>query len=41
MSSWLMVLLSSFSLGGALGGVGLLQLQRRLERWDYERHSQD
>lgn len=41
MSSWLMVLLSSFSLGGALAGVGLLQLQRRLERWDYERHSQD
>jgi hypothetical protein len=22
-------------------GVGLMQLQARLERWDYERHAED
>jgi hypothetical protein len=24
-----------------LVGIGLLQLQARLERWDYERHAED
>jgi hypothetical protein len=24
-----------------LAGIGLLNLQARLERWDYERHAQD
>lgn len=24
-----------------LAGLGLLQLQARLERWDYERHAED
>jgi hypothetical protein len=24
-----------------LVGIGLLNLQARLERWDYERHAQD
>lgn len=29
------------SVGSPLAGVGLLQLQARLERWDYERHVED
>lgn len=24
-----------------VAGLGLLQLQARLERWDYERHAED
>ncbi|ABL03280.1 hypothetical protein DSM43518_02850 [Mycobacterium marinum] len=24
-----------------LAGLGLMQLQARLERWDYERHAED
>jgi hypothetical protein len=24
-----------------LAGIGLLDLQARLERWDYERHAED
>lgn len=29
------------SLAAPIAGVGLLQLQARLERWDYERHAED
>jgi hypothetical protein len=38
MSPLLMVCLS---LGTPLAGVGLVKLQARLERWDYQRHVQD
>lgn len=24
-----------------VAGIGLMQLQARLERWDYERHAED
>ena len=24
-----------------IAGIGLMQLQARLERWDYERHAED
>ncbi|SRX91992.1 hypothetical protein [Mycobacterium shimoidei] len=41
MSPWLIVLVSSLSLGVPLAGAGLLRVQQRLERWDYERHAQD
>lgn len=37
MSSMLLVFLGA----APLAGLGLLQLQARLERWDYERHAQD
>jgi hypothetical protein len=30
-----------FSIGASFAGVGLLKLQARLERWDYERHAED
>ena len=30
-----------FSGGMSLFGVGLLKLQARLERWDYQRHAED
>jgi hypothetical protein len=30
-----------FSMGASLAGIGLLKLQARLERWDYERHAED
>src|SRR4051794_12508320 len=38
MSPMLLVLLSA---AAPVGGLGLLQLQARLERWDYERHADD
>lgn len=34
----LMVCLSAAT---PLAGLGLVELQARLERWDYERHAQD
>jgi hypothetical protein len=30
-----------FSAGMSFAGLGLLKLQARLERWDYERHAED
>jgi hypothetical protein len=30
-----------FSVGSPLAGLGLVNLQARLERWDYERHAGD
>jgi len=30
-----------FSAGASFAGLGLLQLQARLERWAYERHAED
>jgi hypothetical protein len=30
-----------FSAGASFAGLGLLKLQARLERWDYERHAED
>ena len=30
-----------FSMGASLVGLGLVKLQARLERWDYERHAED
>jgi hypothetical protein len=30
-----------FSAGMSFAGLGLLKLQARLERWDYERHVGD
>lgn len=38
MSPLLMVYLS---VGTPFAGLGLLKLQARLERWDYERHAED
>jgi hypothetical protein len=35
------LLLVCFSAATPLAGVGLLNLQARLERWDYERHAED
>jgi hypothetical protein len=30
-----------FCTGSSFAGLGLLKLQARLERWDYERHAED
>lgn len=38
MSPMVLVLLSA---AAPVAGLGLLQLQARLERWDYERHAED
>ncbi len=38
MSPMLLVFLTA---AAPLAGLGLLQLQARLERWDYERHAED
>ncbi len=38
MSPMLVVVLSASM---SLAGIGLVQLQARLERWDYERHAED
>ena len=38
MSGLLVVCLSA---AAPLAGIGLLNLQARLERWDYERHAED
>jgi hypothetical protein len=35
------LLLACFSLAAPLGAYGLVNLQARLERWDYERHVDD
>jgi hypothetical protein len=35
------LLMACFSVGAPLAGVGLMTLQARLERWDYNRHAQD
>jgi len=37
--TWLLVV--CLSAATPLAGIGLLNLQARLERWDYERHAQD
>lgn len=38
MSPMLMVVLSA---AAPVAGLGFLQLQARLERWDYDRHAED
>lgn len=38
MTSLLMVCIA---VGAPVAGIGLMQLQARLERWDYERHAED
>jgi hypothetical protein len=35
------LLLACVSAATPLVGIGLLNLQARLERWDYERHAED
>jgi hypothetical protein len=35
------LLMVSFWLGTPFAGFGLLRLQARLERWDYQRHAED
>lgn len=35
------MLLAFLTAAVPLAGLGLLQLQARLERWDYERHAED
>lgn len=35
------MLLAFLTSAAPLAGLGLLQLQARLERWDYERHAED
>ncbi|MCV7148567.1 hypothetical protein [Mycobacterium riyadhense] len=35
------MLLAFLSVAAPLAGLGLMQLQARLERWDYERHAED
>lgn len=35
------MLLAFLGAATPLAGLGLLQLQARLERWDYERHAED
>jgi hypothetical protein len=35
------LLVVCLSAAAPLVGIGLLNLQARLERWDYERHAQD
>ena len=37
--TWLLVV--CLSAATPFAGIGLLNLQARLERWDYERHAQD
>jgi hypothetical protein len=36
-----LLMVAVLSVGSPLAGVGLLELQARLERWDYERHADD
>ncbi|PQM44903.1 hypothetical protein C1Y40_04935 [Mycobacterium talmoniae] len=36
-----MVVVACLTVGGLLGGVGLFELQARLERWDQQRHIND
>lgn len=35
------LLMVYFGVGTPFAGLGLLKLQARLERWDYERHAED
>lgn len=35
------LLLVCIAVASPFAGVGLLHLQDRLERWDYERHAED
>lgn len=35
------LLMVYFSIGAPVAGYGLVSLQARLERWDYERHAED
>jgi hypothetical protein len=35
------LLMLYFSVGTPFAGYGLVRLQARLERWDYERHAED
>jgi hypothetical protein len=35
------LLMAYFSVGTPFAGYGLLRLQARLERWDYDRHAED
>lgn len=35
------LLMACLSAGTPLAGLGLVELQARLERWDYERHAED
>jgi len=35
------LLMVYFSVGTPFAGYGLLRLQARLERWDYDRHAED
>ena len=35
------LLMVYFSIGAPVVGYGLVRLQARLERWDYERHAED
>jgi hypothetical protein len=35
------LLVVCFAAAAPLAGLGLVELQARLERWDYERHAQD
>jgi hypothetical protein len=35
------LLMVYFWVGTPVAGFGLLRLQARLERWDYERHAED
>ena len=35
------LLMVYFWVGAPFAGFGLLRLQARLERWDYERHAED
>ncbi len=38
MDLWTMLVLT---VGSPIAGVGLVQLQARLERWEYERHAEE
>ncbi len=35
------LLVACFAVIAPVAGMGLMQLQTRLERWDYERHAED
>lgn len=35
------LLLACIAIATPVAGIGLLQLQARLEQWDYERHAED
>jgi hypothetical protein len=35
------LLLACIAVAAPIAGMGLMQMQARLERWDYERHAED